>query len=89
MMVSRRGWGWRPHPRLDLAAPSTPDKVLLINRDLLSTSLMVGKVGCVCVWCVCVLSVHLFQDDLRCLFSPHQVKHVGVQAWMGLALKIV
>ncbi len=24
-----------------------------------------------CVWCVCVLFVDLFQDDLRCLFSPH------------------
>ena len=23
------------------------------------------KVVCVCVWCVCVLFVHLFQDDLR------------------------
>jgi hypothetical protein len=33
----------------------------------------------VCVWCVCVLFVHLFQDDLRCLFSPHQVNHGGVQ----------
>ena len=32
---------------------------------------------CVCVVCVCVLFVYLFQDDLRvdlrCLFSPHQV----------------
>ena len=35
---------------------------------------------CVCgVWCVCVLLVHLFQDDLRCLFIPHQVNHGGVQ----------
>ena len=36
----------------------------------------------VCVVClcgVCVLFVHLFQDDLRCLFSPHQVNHGGVQ----------
>jgi hypothetical protein len=33
----------------------------------------------VCVWCVCVLFVHLFQDDLRCLFNPHQVNHGGVQ----------
>ena len=33
---------------------------------------------CVCV-CVCVLFVDLFQDDLRCLFSPHQVNHGGVQ----------
>ena len=32
-----------------------------------------------CVWCVCVLFVHLFQDDLRYLFSPHQVNHGGVQ----------
>ena len=37
------------------------------------------KVVCVCVWCVCVLFVHLFQDDLRCLFIPHQVNHGGVQ----------
>ncbi len=31
--------------------------------------------------CVCVvyLFVHLFQDDLRYLFSPHQVNHGGVQ----------
>ena len=34
---------------------------------------------CVCVCGVCVLFVHLFQDDLRCLFSPHQVNHGGVQ----------
>jgi hypothetical protein len=34
---------------------------------------------CVCVWCVCVLFVCLFQDDLRCSFSPHQVNHGGVQ----------
>jgi hypothetical protein len=33
---------------------------------------------CVCV-CVCVLLLDLFQDDLRCLFSPHQVNHGGVQ----------
>jgi hypothetical protein len=33
---------------------------------------------CVCV-CVCVLFVDLFQDDLRCLFSPHQVNHGGAQ----------
>jgi hypothetical protein len=32
----------------------------------------------VCV-CVCVLFVDFFQDDLRCLFSPHQVNHGGVQ----------
>ncbi len=32
-----------------------------------------------CVWCVCVLFVDLFQDDLRCLFSPNQVNHGGVQ----------
>ena len=37
-----------------------------------------------CVWCVCVLFVHLFQDDLRFLFIPHQgypnqVNHGGVQ----------
>ena len=32
-----------------------------------------------CVWCVCVLFVHLFQDDLSCLFRPHQVNHGGVQ----------
>ncbi len=32
-----------------------------------------------CVWCVCVLFVHLFQDDLRSMFSPHQVNHGGVQ----------
>ena len=32
-----------------------------------------------CVWCVCVLFVHLLEDDLRCLFSPHQVNHGGVQ----------
>jgi hypothetical protein len=31
------------------------------------------------VMCVCVLSVDFFQDDLRCLFSPHQVNHGGVQ----------
>jgi hypothetical protein len=36
-------------------------------------------VVCVCVWCVCVLFVHLFQDDLRCLLRPHQVNHGGVQ----------
>jgi hypothetical protein len=36
-------------------------------------------VVCVCVWCVCVLFVHLLEDDLRCLFSPHQVNHGGVQ----------
>ena len=29
--------------------------------------------------CVCVLFVDLFQDDLRCLFIPHQVNHGGVQ----------
>ena len=29
--------------------------------------------------CVCVLFLDLFQDDLRCLFSPHQVNHGGVQ----------
>ena len=34
---------------------------------------------CVCVWSVCVLFVDLFQDDLRYLFSPHQVNHGGVQ----------
>jgi hypothetical protein len=34
---------------------------------------------CVRVVCVCVLFVHLFQDDLRCLFRPHQVNHGGVQ----------
>ncbi len=34
---------------------------------------------CVCVVCVCVLFVDLFQDDLRCLFRPHQVNHGGVQ----------
>jgi hypothetical protein len=33
----------------------------------------------VCVWCVCVLFVHLLEDDERCLFSPHQVNHGGVQ----------
>ena len=27
----------------------------------------------------CVLLLDLFQDDLRCLFSPHQVNHGGVQ----------
>jgi hypothetical protein len=32
---------------------------------------------CVCVVCVCVLFVDLFQDDLRCLFTPHQVNHGG------------
>jgi hypothetical protein len=31
------------------------------------------------VWCVRVLFVHLFQDDLRYLFHPHQVNHGGVQ----------
>ncbi len=30
---------------------------------------------CVCVWCVCVLFVHLLEDDLRYLFNPHQVDH--------------
>ncbi len=35
---------------------------------------------CECVVCVCVLFVNLFcQDDLRCLFRPHQVNHGGVQ----------
>jgi hypothetical protein len=35
---------------------------------------------CACVYvCVCVLLLDLFQDDLRCLFSPHQVNHGGVQ----------
>ncbi len=34
---------------------------------------------CVCVWCVFVLLVDLFQDDLRILFKPHQVNHGGVQ----------
>jgi hypothetical protein len=29
--------------------------------------------------CVSVLLLDLFQDDLRCLFSPHQVNHGGVQ----------
>ena len=36
---------------------------------------------CVCL-CVCVCVCHLFylfQDDLRCLFSPHKVNHGGVQ----------
>ena len=28
---------------------------------------------------VLVLLLDLFQDDLRCLFSPHQVNHGGVQ----------
>ncbi len=32
-----------------------------------------------CVWCVCVLFVHLLEDDLRYLFIPHQVNHGGVQ----------
>ncbi len=32
-----------------------------------------------CVSCVCVLFVDLFQDDLRYLFNPHQVNHGGVQ----------
>ena len=32
-----------------------------------------------CVWCVCVLFVDLFQDDLRYLFNPHQVNHGGVR----------
>ena len=32
-----------------------------------------------CVVCVCVLLVDLFQHDLRCLFSPHQVNHGVVQ----------
>ncbi len=32
-----------------------------------------------CVVCVCVLFVHLLEDDLRYLFSPHQVNHGGVQ----------
>ena len=31
-----------------------------------------------CLWCVWVLFVHLIQDDLRCLFSPHQVNHGDV-----------
>ncbi len=34
---------------------------------------------CVCVCVVGVLFVHLFQDDLRFLFRPHQVNHGGVQ----------
>ena len=29
--------------------------------------------------CVSVLLLDLFQDDLRCLFSPHQVNHGDVQ----------
>jgi len=29
--------------------------------------------------CVCVLLFDVFQDDLRCLFIPHQVNHGGVQ----------
>jgi hypothetical protein len=33
----------------------------------------------VCVCGVYVLFVDLFQDDLRCLFRPHQVNHGGVQ----------
>jgi hypothetical protein len=33
----------------------------------------------VCVCVVCVPFVHLFQDDLRCLFIPHQVNHGGAQ----------
>ncbi len=32
-----------------------------------------------CVCGVYVLFVHLLEDDLRCLFSPHQVNHGGVQ----------
>ena len=32
-----------------------------------------------CVWCMCVLFVYLLEDDLRFLFSPHQVNHGGVQ----------
>jgi hypothetical protein len=62
----------------------------LINRDLLSTRLIVGitvgKVGSgmwcgkfKSTWCVCVLFVHLLEDDLRCLFSPNQVNHGDVQ----------
>ncbi len=59
----------------------------LINRDLLSTRLIVGKVGsgmwCVkfnsVVVCVCVLFVHLLEDDLRYLFSTHQVNHGDAQ----------
>jgi hypothetical protein len=33
----------------------------------------------VCVCGVCVLFVDVFQDDLRCLFNPHQVNQGGVQ----------
>jgi hypothetical protein len=29
--------------------------------------------------CVCVLFLDLFQDDLRFLLGPHQVKHGGVK----------
>ncbi len=38
---------------------------------------------CVCV-CACVLFLDLFQDDLRCLFSPHQVNYGGVQKQLSL-----
>ncbi len=37
-----------------------------------------------CVWCVCVLFVHLLEDDLRYLFNPHQVNHGGVQKAMSI-----
>jgi hypothetical protein len=30
-------------------------------------------------FCLSVLFLDFFQDDLRCLFSPHQVNHGGVQ----------
>ena len=33
----------------------------------------------VCVVCVCVFFVDVFQDDLRWLFRPHQVNHGDVQ----------
>ena len=42
-----------------------------------------------CVWCVCVLFLHLLEDDLRCLFSPHQVNHGGAHVSRRLLLKSV
>jgi hypothetical protein len=52
------------------------------NVLVCETQRKVNMYGCVsecvcgvCVWGVCVHFVHLFQDDLRCLFSPHQVNH--------------
>jgi hypothetical protein len=37
---------------------------------------------------MCVLLLDLFQDDLKCLFSPHQVNDGGVQKAPGVQVRL-